>query len=342
MSEDARQLTEQLAILIQSGLPLAPALRATAEELPQHRLAAGMIRLADQLEAGQTLEAALAADSSLLPEHLRRLIASGAQSGKLADILVRYVDIDRASVDLGRSIRLALAYPIVLMSLLLLLAIFIELYIAPNVAKLWFDFQRPLPFPTRLLLSFSGTNFLVIVGTIAGALLLLFALTRLLSPAVRRRWINRIPMVGPVVRYRALCMWTRLMELLLRQGTPLPDALVLAGQGVADANLAVESEQLAKAVSNGRTLADALGKSRQIPASLTPLVQWGEQSGVLADAFRTAGDVCENRAQLGTALLQSSLQPIVFVVVALGVVFLFNALLGPFVALMHLVTGLSK
>ena len=43
--DEARQLAEHLSVVTQSGRPLAPALRAAAEELPNRRLADALERL---------------------------------------------------------------------------------------------------------------------------------------------------------------------------------------------------------------------------------------------------------------------------------------------------------
>ncbi len=295
--------------------------------------------MAEQLDSGCSLEAALAAEPKLLPQHLRQLVTSGAKSGKLADALVQFVDIDRSWVDLGRSIRLAVAYPIVLLSLLALLAVALELFIAPNFLRIYTDFRTALPYPTQMLIWLSGGRIVVIAAIAAASLAALFVVLKVVLPAAfRRRLIQRIPLLGPVIRWRAVALWSRLMELMLMDGTTVPEALQFTAAGVRDANLKAESVRLSNAVAGGQKLADAISRSRRLPASLAPIVRWGEDSGALPEAFRTAGNMFEDRAQLRAAVLLSSLPPILFVVVALGALILLNALLSP---LFHLIRGLS-
>jgi type II secretory pathway component PulF len=75
-----------------------------------------------------------------------------------------------------------------------------------------------------------------------------------------------------------------------------------------------------------------------MPKSLAPLVSWGEAQGALPDAFRTAGEMFENRVQLRSALLQSILPPIAFIIVLLIAFWLVKAMMGP---LVQLITDLS-
>ncbi len=231
---------------------------------------------------------------------------------------------------------MALAYPALLFALWLLFAILIVQVLLPQFTKIFADFKTVLPLHTRIIMWFSGGKILIIC-LIAGAvlLLLLFLMRVLLSPAARQRLIVRIPLLGPAIAWRAVAIWSRWMELLLALGIPLPRALELAGDGAASASLASDSTRLASDVSSGKLLSDSIRRTKSLPASLEPLIRWGEQTSDLPDAFRGAGDMFENRAQMRTTLLVSSLPPIVFVLVALGVVFLFNSLLMPFVSLIR-------
>jgi type II secretory pathway component PulF len=342
-ADDAQQFTEHLAILMQSGLPLAPGLRATAKELANRRLADAFNRLADQMDAGRSLDEALAKNSDMLPAHVRQLIIAGAKSGRLADILVRYVDIQRSWLDVGRSIRLALAYPIVLFAVLGAVTFFAALFVSPTVKRTWSlfgEFKVSHSLPERWLMWCAQYGLFVVCGSLA-LLLIVGIISFLLPRALRQRFVPFVPVIGSMVRCRALSFWTRLLNLLLLEKTPVPDALRLAGDASEDFGLTAASSRLAKFVSDGSTLADAMSWSPQMPRTLIPIVHWGEEAGALPEAFLTASDMFESRAQAQAALLHVALPPIAFVMIGFGAVCLFNALMAPFFALMRLVTSLG-
>ena len=83
----------------------------------------------------------------------------------------------------------------------------------------------------------------------------------------------------------------------------------------------------------GRPLADAFTSAQRLPASLLPIVRWGEDAGALPEALRTAGEMFENRVRVRAIFLQSVLPPILFVLVALGALALLNALIAPMIDL---------
>ena len=78
--DEVTQLTGHLAALTASGLPLPSGLRALGEELPGRRLGPMLNRLAEQLEAGESLDQAIKGQGGRLPPHLRGLVLAGASA----------------------------------------------------------------------------------------------------------------------------------------------------------------------------------------------------------------------------------------------------------------------
>jgi len=139
--------------------------------------------------------------------------------------------------------------------------------------------------------------------------------------------------------WRGVADWSRLAALLLEQGLSLPESLGLAANGTRDPYMAAQGQRVSRSVGLGMRLGDALNSESGMPKSLAPLVGWGEAHGELPDAFRTAGEMFENRVQLRSALLQSILPPIAFIIVLLIAFWLVTAMMGP---LVHLITDLSS
>jgi type II secretory pathway component PulF len=332
--EEARQLAEHLAVLMKSGLPLSPALSAAAAEIPNRRLSLAMSTLAHELEAGKSLDQVLAANPRLLPPHMRRLIETGVRSGNLPDVLVRLVDLDRTAADLRRSIRAAMSYPILLIVLWLVLVVFLALYVMPDLGKVYHDFHTVLPLPTEWLLKLSGDWPLRVFAFLLAAVpMIIVGLRVSLRPMGWQRLLTRIPLIGRTLLWRGVANWARLLGLLLRQEILLPEAAKLAADGAYSPMMSVQGLRVARLVETGRKLSDALSTVRSLPASLVPIVRWGEDHGALAEALDTAADMFESRVQMRATVLQSILPPAVFVVIGLGALGLINVLITPMIGL---------
>jgi type IV pilus assembly protein PilC len=338
--EESRLLAEQLAVLAKAGLPLASGLRAAAEEMPSPRLAAAMAGVAERLEAGRSLDDVLRGSPRLMPEHMLRLIETGIRSGNLADVLSHLVEIDRATFDVRRSIRMAIAYPLLLMLLCMMLLSFVAMFVVPDLRQVMSDFGTDLPWITTTLFWFSGEKVVLILGTAFTAATMVFVLMRVsMAPQQWRWWTTKIPLFGPMFLWRGLANWARLAALLLKQGIPAPEAMRLAATGVSDALMAVEGLRLSRTVAGGRSVADSLEIIGSLPESIVPLVRWGAQHNSLAEAFDTVAGMFENRLRLRASLLNAVLPPIAFICVAFFGLWLMTA---TFLPLVNLISALSS
>ena len=153
-----------------------------------------------------------------------------------------------------------------------------------------------------------------------------------------RRVLATVPLIGALWHWSGVAELARLLAILLEQDVPLPEALQLASTGVRDANLRELSGQLAQSVQQGRSLTELLATTHRLPASLGPLLGWGERSGQLAEALRVAGDMFEGRVRLRAELLRSILPFVVFVGIAMVALFSLVALYAPMLSLLQ---GLS-
>jgi type II secretory pathway component PulF len=334
--EDARQLVEHLAVVTKSGMPIAPALRAAAAELPHQRVAAAMSRLASELEMGRSLDSILRNNPRFLPPYMQRLIETGVQSGNLPQVLVQLLEIDRSAVDLRRSVRLAIAYPIVLLLLWTILVALFAGYVLPDLLRIFDEFHTNLPLPTKMLTWISGTGALRVVGFLAAAIPMVIVSFRIVRrPFAWQRLVIDIPLFGPTLLWRGVANWSRLLALLLRQQIPLPEAVRLAANGTSAPVITIGALRAARSVEAGRKLADGLALVRMVPASIVPLVRWGEDHGALPEALDAAAEMFERRVHLRATFLQSVLPPLAFIFIATGTLWLTNAMVLPLVGLIR-------
>jgi type II secretory pathway component PulF len=146
-------------------------------------------------------------------------------------------------------------------------------------------------------------------------------------------------MVGPLLRWSHLVQFSRLMGMLLDQRVALPDALRLTAAGSRDANLARGCRRVADDVEQGRLLYESMAARRQFPASLIPVIQWGQQAPALPDAFRAAAEMFEGRVRSHGSLLETMLLPIMFLAILFLVGFFAIAMFLPLISLITKLSG---
>ena len=337
-AEQSVEAVGQIAELTKTGLPLVPGLRALAAESghgPSSRL---FLTMAKQLRQGATFEEAVATIGPRMPAHIRAIFTTGAKTGQLANSLEELVDLDRNRQEFRRRIRLTMAYPVFLLIALLCLFAFLGGVIVPSFEKIFDDFETTLPPMTEAVIALSGGTTFLIIGLLLAIVLVLWFLWMLPGPAWLRRLQKAVPFIGPLRRWGSVVRFTRLMGILIECRVPLPEALRIAASAVGDPDLAVGSKKTAAYVEGGGSFAAGLAKTEVFPPTLIPLVGWGQENGTLPEAFRTATEVFEGRAESHAVFLNVILTPLVFLIVLTTVPFLVIALFMP---LIKLITELS-
>lgn len=335
---DALQATRQLADLSRAGLPLSEGLRAAADELGSGRLSRMFRQMARDSESGQPLEEILQRHQQQLPPHVVGLVQAARRTGHLEQALTRVLEQQLRLRELSRRVTAALVYPVFVLGSAVVLLMLLQFLLLGQLTALVAEMELAedhLVFVTRMLLWWHEEGSYLVGGVVIALLVLVLLIRLVLGRAVWRRILATIPLLGPIWHWGGVAQWSRLLGMLVEQQVPLPDALRLAADGSFDANVAEVSRQLASGVDQGRVLSEMLASTYRLPASLVPLVRWGEQSGDLAGALNGVAEMFEGRLRLRSGLLRLVLPPMALLLIAAGVAVLMAALFLPLIELIQ-------
>lgn len=333
--EEATELAARMAELTKAGLPLGDGLRALAGELFGRRLSHVLQVLANRLDAGDDFAGAIDAIGPYLPPDLRGLILAGLRSGQLSVALEEYVDLERSQNDMRHRILSSLLYPFVLLVILTALAIFARVCIVDAFYKVFLDFGVRVPTLTIWFVHSSWPAMWAMLVILSTAIFVLAFLASSCHASSLWSVLYRIPMLGPSLRCGHLARFARLMSLLTEQRVPLPDALRLTSDGLRDAGLARGCRRVADDVENGLVLFESMAAKRQFPASMIPLVEWGQRAPDLPNAFHAIAEMFEARVNSQSSLLEVILLPVMFLMIT-GFVGLFViAMMLPMISLIQ-------
>jgi type IV pilus assembly protein PilC len=350
------ELLQLLTTAAESGVPLAPALRAylgdrprgTAREfwvavllffvLPgyywfwhrRHSYDRKVAWVADQLEHGVPLHEALRAAPGVVPRETLVAVAVGEATGNLARCLRGSTTERLATVWL--EILPRLVYPLLLLFFLSGVTGFSALYIVPRMERIFREFGEPTPILTRqafgLFRSLTSQNeFVALALPCAGIL----AIALLCSSHVR--W--HLPGIGRISRMAAQGRLLRTLAVLIETGKPVPQAMVLlSDSGAFEPAAAWRLDAARGAVLRGEPLADSLRSQGLLRPTMAPLVQAAERVHNLPWALAELGEFLFT--QLVRLLRRMSLFAFTASVLAVGglVGFIVIALFMPLVELL--------
>ncbi len=335
-----------VAELSNSELPLVEGLRAASDESTSPRVATALRQIADDVEQGFALESVMGERGKSLPPHVRGLIAAASRTHRLGVALDELVEHHRAMREVGAKVLGAIAYPLIVLAMTLFVLGFLPVFIVPQFKQMFEEFELELPAITRTVINLSdsmlwfshgpGLWIAAVLGTLLVVVMTLACFG--IGTPTTHRFTTTMPLVGPIWQWSGTAAFTRLLGTMLEYDIPLPDALLLARDGVRDPDVREVATLLAQGVEQGQTLSELLAASNRLPASITPFVRWGERTGKLPEALRAVTDMLLLRVQLRTLLLRSITPPVAFILVGLLVGFMVISLFMPLVAL---ITGLT-
>ena len=326
-------LTRQLATLIGAGLPIDEALGALGEQAESERQRALTVSLRARVMEGASLAQAMAEFPDTFPELFRATVAAGEQSGRLDAVLERLADYAEARDALKQTILAALAYPLLLALVAVLVVAGLLAWVVPQIVGVFEHLQQGLPLPTRLLIGLSAfvrawgwLIVLLAIGAGIGARLALRE-ARLLRRALG--WLLRLPLAGRLVRAANTARAMRTLALLAGSAVPLLEALRVSAHVVTNLPMREALQQAAFKVREGSAFSRALGESGLFPPVALRLIASGERSGELPRMLGEAAAQQQRELDRWLTALTAVLGPAVILAVGAVVLFIVLAILLP-------------
>jgi general secretion pathway protein F len=255
---DLVALNDEMAALVRAGTPLEQGLVEFGAEMPG-RLGDIATRLGQRLQAGEGLAQILADKSIPLPPVWTAMVIAGIRSGRLGNVLESLASTGRRVAETRRIVVTSLIYPTAVMIVAYLVFTFLVVYLAPILFGAYFDLTgRTEPIVRSLAWLSDHPAWLVLPPVVLGlALLLEWTWTRRgfaagdgpISGLIAKCW----PAIGGSRRDARLATFTEILSLLVRERTPLSEALVLAGDTCGDKHLRSTAIALAQRFDQGQS-----------------------------------------------------------------------------------------
>lgn len=325
--------TQQLANLLHCGMPLTTALGSMAHIESKGISAAVSKQLKQDVTEGKGLSDAMARQPVVFSDLYVNMVKAGEQAGALEEVLRRLASHYEKFAEVQSKFVSALIYPLLVLCVGVVIIIFFMTFMLPKFTAMFKDFNIDLPMSTKILIGIS--NFfksplnLAILGGVGVASVLVFMRFRT-TPSGRRtldRWKLNAPVFGRVMRLNLFGQFARTLATLMRNGVPVLTALKITEKVIP--NLVVQDAiaQTRDAVTDGKTLAQPLAKSRIFPQLMIDLIKIGEETGDVPGSLENLSDTYERELNIALRVMTNLIEPIMIIFIAIGVGFLLMAVL---------------
>ena len=320
--KDISVFSRQFATMIAAGLPLVQCLQTLGMQMERKRFQDIIAKVASDVESGSTLSDALGRFPRVFDELYVNLVHVGETGGVLDSMLSRLSTYLEKAQALKHRVQMAIVYPILVMTIAVLVVAFLMVFIIPIFAAFFENAGVPLPLPTRIVIAVSHgvTRYWYIILAVWAAGMYGFRAwyrTEAGRLAVDRFFL-RAPIFGPLVRKIAIARFTRTLSALLGGGVPIIDALRITAKTAG--NRVVENSVMSarERVMAGHTLGERLKDSGVFPPMVVQMVIVGEQTGALDNMLAKVADYYEDEVDVAVSGLTALLEPLL--IVFLGVV----------------------
>lgn len=322
--KDVAVFTRQFATMVDSGLSISRALAVLSAQVSNDVFAQILRDVREDVESGLSLSAALAKHPKVFDELYVSMVRAGEIGGSI-DVVLRTVATHlEKQVELSRKIRGAMAYPVVVVSVIAVIFVAMMVLIVPVFVRLFKTLNAPLPVPTKIVIAISDTLTTWHAGVVVAVVVLgIVGLKKWVATEKGRAkwdaWKLRPPIFGPLAHKAALARFAYTLSSLVSSGVPVLESLDIVGRASGNSLIASATQEIKRAVREGRSFADPMRANPVFPQLLVQMVEVGEQTGALDDMLGRAASYYQGEVDQTVDNLSSILEPVMVVMMG-GVV----------------------
>lgn len=325
--------TRQLATLLQAGIPLAQAMSALIEQCSIADLEAAFRDVREKLTQGHSFAESLSYHPAYFADLYVNMVKAGEASGSLDTVLHRLADYMQRQAQIRNRITAALAYPIVMVCVGVVIVIILMAAVVPKVLQVVERTGQSIPLPTQILkggADFLGSYwFIPALGILA---LMIGHRVGMRSEEYRYRkdqLLLRLPVLGDLFRKTAVSRFAVSMSTLLKSGVPVLEALRIVKDIVNNQVLARVLDTVQKRIVEGTDISTPIKRSGVFPPVVGYMVAVGEQSGQLEEMLDQIAMAYDEEIEVQTQKVTSLMEPLIIVAMALVVGFIVISVMLP-------------
>jgi len=325
--------TRQLSTMVNAGLPITESLL-----IMRNQSKGGMQKAVSQIladvEGGEALSVSMAKHPKVFSTTYVALVKSGEVGGVLAEVLVKLSDNMEKQQEFRAKVVGALIYPVIIVIGMVGVALIMMIFVIPKLLSLYNEFDAELPMPTKILMGISGVVakfWPIIFAIVAGLAYSLFMYRKTEAGKLKTDGILlKIPLLGPLLTQIILTDLTRTLSMMVGAGVSILEGLNISAEVVNNAVMSNALKGIAKDVEKGFPVAYSFSKRAEVfPYILSQMIAVGEETGKMDEVLQKLSHIFEVESDQKVKSLTAAIEPLVMVVLGIGVGFLVIAVILP-------------
>lgn len=322
MGKYRAEFIENLAMMLNAGLPLIDAIKTLQLEMKSKPMRKAVRRIQELVESGQPLWRSMEEQYMFSPYEIA-LVRVGEEAGNLARNMVYLAEQQEKDRSLRAKVKMAMIYPSIVMVLMFVVVMGLGFFVLPNLVQVLYALNAELPITTKGIILFTElfTEYgKQAVPAMIGGMILFFLLAKYTAFRVVSQWlVFKIPGIGTLAKNATIARFGVILGGLLEAGVPLVESL----HSLEDVTNVVAYKKMYSKMTERVALGDSFaicfkeihGSKKLIPSSMQQLIITGERSGTLSETFQKVASIYEKKAEETAEKLPTILEPMLLLLI---------------------------
>jgi len=331
--DDILYFANQLAVMVDTGVPLTEALDAIAAQSDHTGMKAMLESIADRVKGGEEFSRALERYPKQFSRLFIAMMRASEVSGSMGVMLRRVCDYMAQERETVKRVKGAMVYPVFMLAFCSMVVIALLIFVLPRFQTVYQSRGAILPGPTQFLLNVSDglcTHWPTLLG---GAIVLGVSGGMMLRTPRGRTFMDglkiRMPLVGPMYRKACISRSLRTMATMVTTGVSVLDGLKITASVSGNVHYEKIWLNLSERIKEGAGMADELFRCPLVPRTVSQMIAAGERTGRLGDVMNRLADFCDDDLKVAVRTLTTMIEPAMIVIMGLLIGGIALALLLP-------------
>jgi type IV pilus assembly protein PilC len=317
---DLSLFTRQLSTMVGAGLPIVRSFSILEKQTQNSLLRKIAGQVQEDLEGGLALNEALGRHPKTFSPMYVSMVQAGETGGALDTVLDRLADTLERDREINSKIKSASVYPILVMSVAILVVVFILMFVMPSFVESYASSGTELPAFTQFFLNISYFLKDYFLLLILGIIVMVFVLKAWGRTSQGRLFFDtmylKMPIVGKAVSRIAVSRFTRILGTLIKSGVPILQALEVLEGVVGNRVIGDAIGQARESIREGQSIAVPLEATGVFEPMVSQMIAIGEETGALDDMLERMSVFYDNEVTLAVDAMLKSMEPVMIIFVA--------------------------
>jgi type IV pilus assembly protein PilC len=326
-------MSRQMSTLFESQVAALKAFNLLAENTENKMLAKILNEVSEDIKGGVYISVALSKHKEAFSDFYVNMVKAGEESGKLTQSFSYLADYLDRQYQLTSKTKNALIYPGFVIGVFFIVMIMMFTFIVPKLATIIKESGVAIPFFTQVIMKISDLFVSYGIFLLIGVMIFIAYIVHFARTTVGKIYFDRLKITVPIFRniYNKLYL-SRIsdnMDTMLSSSIPIVRSIELTSDVVGNRIFKDLLKDVAEDVKSGSSLSDAFSKHKEIPSIMSGMIRVGEETGSLGNILKTLGHFYSREVNEAVDTMVSLIEPIMIIVLGLGVGVLLASILIP-------------